>query len=244
MSTSTPLSPIRQQQFWNSWNARYRDPAKLNQRTITRGDVIIALVRSLGVDKPEILDFGCGTGWLSERLAEFGRVSGVDLAADVIAAAQSRAPHIRFLNGDLFQVPLPNAYYDIVISQEVIAHIPNQKAYLDLVANLIKPTGYLILTTPNKFVMKRSDWPPQPAEHIDQWLSMADLKRLLRSRFRILSMSTINPLGHRGILRLLNSYKINKLLGKVISNKNLESLKGRAGYGYTIIVLAKLLCGE
>ena len=59
--------------------------------------VIIALVRSLGVDKPEILDFGCGTGWLSERLAEFGRVSGVDLAADVIAAAQSRAPHIRFL---------------------------------------------------------------------------------------------------------------------------------------------------
>ena len=92
--------------------------------------------------------------------------------------------------------------------------------------------------------MKRSDWPPQPAEHIDQWLSMADLKRLLRSRFRIFSMSTINPLGHRGILRLLNSYKINKLLGKVISNKNLESLKGRAGYGYTIIVLAKLLCGE
>jgi 2-polyprenyl-3-methyl-5-hydroxy-6-metoxy-1,4-benzoquinol methylase len=126
-------------------------------------------------------------------------------------------------------VPLPNAYYDIVISQEVIAHIPNQKAYLDLVANLIKPTGYLILTTPNKFVMKRSDWPPQPAEHIDQWLSMADLKRLLRSRFRILSMSTINPLGHRGILRLLNSYKINKLLGKVISIKIWKASRGGQG---------------
>jgi 2-polyprenyl-3-methyl-5-hydroxy-6-metoxy-1,4-benzoquinol methylase len=229
-----------QQQFWNSWNASYRDPSKLNQRTVRRGEVIIALVRSLGLDKPKILDFGCGTGWLSEGLAQFGPVTGVDLAADVIAAAQSRAPHIRFLAGDLFQAPLPNAYYDIAISQEVIAHIPNQKAYLDRVANLLKPTGYLILTTPNKFVMKRSDWPPQPAEHIEQWLSMAQLKRLLRLRFRILYISTTNPLGHRGILRLLNSYKINTLLGKFIARKNLESLKEKAGYGYTIVVLARL----
>jgi 2-polyprenyl-3-methyl-5-hydroxy-6-metoxy-1,4-benzoquinol methylase len=240
MSRSSLPSLDDQQQFWNFWNASYRDPGKLNHRTVRRGEVIIALVRSLGLNKPEILDFGCGTGWLSERLAEFARVTGVDLAADVIAAAQSRAPQIRFLGGDLFQVPLPNAYYDIIISQEVIAHIPNQKAYLDGVANLLKPTGYLILTTPNKFVIKRSDWPPQPAEHIEQWLSVADLTRLLRSRFRILNMSTINPLGHRGILRLVNSYKINKLLGKIISDKNLESLKERAGYGYTIIVLGRV----
>ena len=240
MSRSIAPSLSDQQQFWNSWNASYRDPSKLNQRTVRRGEVIIALVRSLGLDKPKILDFGCGTGWLSEGLAQFGPVTGVDLAADVIAAAQSRAPHIRFLAGDLFQAPLPNAYYDIAISQEVIAHIPNQKAYLDRVANLLKPTGYLILTTPNKFVMKRSDWPPQPAEHIEQWLSMAQLKRLLRLRFRILYISTTNPLGHRGILRLLNSYKINTLLGKFIARKNLESLKEKAGYGYTIVVLARL----
>jgi 2-polyprenyl-3-methyl-5-hydroxy-6-metoxy-1,4-benzoquinol methylase len=237
-STTPNLSD--QQRFWNRWNASQRDPGKLNQRTLNRGETIIELVRSLGLDNPKILDFGCGTGWLSERIAQFGPVTGVDLAADVIAAAQSRAPHVKFLAGDLFLVPLPNAYYDIVVSQEVIAHIPNQKAYLDRVANLLKPTGYLILTTPNKFVMKRSDWPPQPAEHIERWLSMADLKRLLRLRFRILSMSTVAPLGHRGILRLVNSYKINTVLGKVISKENLESLKERAGYGYTIIVLARL----
>lgn len=58
----TPPSLSGQQQFWNSWNASYRDPGKLNQRTLRRGEEIIALVRSLGLDKPEILDFGCGTG--------------------------------------------------------------------------------------------------------------------------------------------------------------------------------------
>lgn len=240
MSRSTLPSLSDQQRFWNHWNASQRDPEKLNQRTLNRGETIVELIRSLGLDNPKILDFGCGTGWLSERIAQFGPVTGVDLAADVIAAAQSRAPQVKFLAGDLFLVPLPNAYYDIIISQEVIAHIPNQKAYLDRAANLLKPTGYLILTTPNKFVMKRSDWPPQPAEHIERWLSRADLKRLLRLRFRILYISTINPLGHRGILRVLNSYKINKLLGKVISNKGLERLKERAGFGYTIIVLARL----
>jgi hypothetical protein len=51
-----------QQRFWNYWNASQRDPGRLKQRTLNRGEAIIALVRSLGLDNPKILDFGCGTG--------------------------------------------------------------------------------------------------------------------------------------------------------------------------------------
>jgi 2-polyprenyl-3-methyl-5-hydroxy-6-metoxy-1,4-benzoquinol methylase len=241
MSNSTPPSLSDQQQFWNTWNANYRDPGRLNQRSLRRGEEIMALVRSLGLVKPKILDFGCGTGWLSERLAQFGPVTGIDLAADVIAAAQSRSPYVNFIAGDFFQISLPNGSYDLVVSQEVIAHLPNQGAYIDRVADSLKAKGYLILTTPNKFVMNRSDWPPQPAEHIEYWLSIADLKRLLRSRFRILHKSTIVPLGHRGILRLVNSVKINAVLGRLISKKTLERFKEKARCGYAIIVLAQLI---
>jgi 2-polyprenyl-3-methyl-5-hydroxy-6-metoxy-1,4-benzoquinol methylase len=239
MSVSTNPSLADQQRFWNNWNATLRDPKNLNEWSLKRGETIVELVRSLSIENPKILDFGCGTGWLTERLAEFGETTGTDLAECVIAAAQARAPHIRFIAGNLFQMPLPSGYFDIVVSQEVIAHIPDQSAYLEHAAEVLKSGGYLIITTPNKFVMERGDWPPQPPEHIEHWLTMRNLKRLLHRRFRILHTSTIVPLGNRGILRLINSYKINTALGLFISKKNLEKLKEWAGLGYTLVALAQ-----
>ncbi|HXM30493.1 MAG TPA: class I SAM-dependent methyltransferase [Chthoniobacterales bacterium] len=239
MSSPTNTSLTDQQHFWNAWNATLRDPKNLNDWSLKRGETIIELVRSLAIEHPKILDFGCGTGWLTERLAEFGDPTGVDLADRVIEAAQSRAPHIKFIAGDIFRIPLQSASYDIVVSQEVIAHIPHQAGYLDRVSEVLKSRGYLIITTPNKFVMDRSDWPAQPPEHIEHWLTMANLKRLLDRHFRILHTSTVVPLGNRGILRVINSDKMNAALRLFISQRNLEKLKERAGWGYTLVALAQ-----
>jgi 2-polyprenyl-3-methyl-5-hydroxy-6-metoxy-1,4-benzoquinol methylase len=228
-----------QQQFWNTWNARWRDPNALNQWSLRRGETILNIISSLTLDKPEILDLGCGTGWLTERLAHFGPTTGVDLADSVIAAAKARSPHIAFLAGDIFEVPLPAGHFDVVVSQEVIAHVTDQVAYLDRAADMLKPKGYLIITTPNKLVIDRGDWLPQPPEHIEQWLTMGRLRRLLRFRFRILRTMSILPMGHRGVLRLINSHKANAALGLLISQQCLDSFKEWAGLGYTLIVLAQ-----
>ena len=239
MSVSRNPTIAEQQRFWNTWNATMRDPSNLNDWSQRRGERIIALVRSLAIEQPKILDFGCGTGWLTERLAQIGEATGIDLAERVISAAQARWPHIRFIAGDLFQTPLPSAYYDIVVSQEVIAHIPDQAAYLERAAEVLNSHGYLIITTPNKFVMDRSDLPPQPPEHIEHWLTMTKLKRLVQGRFRILHTSTIMLLGHRGVLRLINSHKMNAALGLLVSQKNLERFKEWAGWGYTLMMLVQ-----
>ncbi len=239
MATSTHPSLTDQQRFWNTWNATLRNPENLNQWALRRGETIIGIVRSLAVENPKILDLGCGTGWLTERLAQFGSATGIDLAEHVISAAQSRAPDITFIAGDLFGMPLPSTYYNVVVSQEVIAHIGDQAAYLDRAADLLESGGHLILTTPNKFIMDRGDWSPQPPEHIEHWLTMARLKCLLRRRFRILHTSTIVPLGNRGILRLINSHKINAALRLFVSQKNLERFKERAGWGYTLVAFAQ-----
>ena len=239
MPASTNPSLTEQQRFWNAWNATLRDPKNLNEWALKRCETILGLVRSLALDNPKIIDFGCGTGWLTERLAQFGPATGIDLAESVIAAAQSRAPQIKFLAGDLLHLPLPSAYYDLVVSQEVIAHIPDQVAYLDRAADVLKPRGYLIITTPNKFVMDRGDWPAQPPAHIEQWLTMTHLKQLLHEHFRILRTTTIVPLGHHGILRLINSRKINAALESLVSPQTLERFKGWAGCGYTLVALAQ-----
>jgi hypothetical protein len=87
--------------------------------------------------------------------------------------------------------------------------------------------------------MDRSDWPAQPAEHIELWLNMAGLKRLLGRRFRILHASSIMPIGNRGMLKFVNSYKINAALGQLVSREKLERFKEWVGWGYELIALAQ-----
>lgn len=228
-----------QQRFWEIWNSEMRDPEHLNEWCKRRAESILQLLQSLKLDHPEILDLGCGTGWLTEMLAHFGPTTGVDLAESVIATAKSRSPHITFMAGDIFQMPLPTNHFDVVVSQEVIAHVVDQAAYLDRAAQVIKPGGYLIITTPNKFIIDRGDFPPQPPEHIERWLTMRQLKCLLHPRFQILRSMSILPMGHRGILRFVNSFKLNALMEIFFTQRYLATLKERIGLGYTLIVLAQ-----
>jgi len=239
MPTESVPGVAEQRQFWEAWNPNMRDPEHLNEWCIRRAEAILLLLRSLGLDRPRILDLGCGTGWLSAMLANLGSTTGVDLAEGVIATAKARYPNVTFLAGDILQMSLPANHFDIVVSQEVIAHVSDQDAYLDRAFRALKTGGYFLVTTPNKFIIERVDFPPQPPAHIERWLTMRQLKRLLRPRFHVLRSMTILPMGHRGILRLVNSCKINAALGLVVSWPRLEAFKERLGLGYTLIVLAQ-----
>jgi len=240
MQTLSDPTISAQKQFWETWNATMRDPEHLNEWSIRRGEVILRYLQSLNIENPRILDFGCGTGWLSEMLAKFGPVTGVDLAESAIATARARCPQGTFFAGDIFKMSLPTEHFDVVVSQEVIAHVPDQVAYIERAADVLKPGGHLIITTPNKFVIDRADvFPPQPPEHLEKWLTIRRLKNLLRPRFQVLRSTSILPMGNRGILRLTNSTKLNTVLSLFISSRHIEKLKEQYGLGYTLILLAQ-----
>ncbi len=225
------------------WDRRWDGTRAPNEWSLRRGDTILAFLRSLPLDDPKILDLGCGTGWFTEKLSHLGQVMGIDLSETAITLARSQFPHIRFIAGNLYDIALPAEHFDVVVSQEVIAHVDDQVKYLDRAAWILKPGGYLVVTTANKFVIERLSWDPQPPEHIEQWLNMKSLKRLLQPRFRVLCTTSILPMGDGGILRLINSYKVNAALGLLIPRHCLERLKERAGLGYTLVALAQKSLG-
>lgn len=221
------------------WDARWDRTKMPNDWALRRAEEILDLLHAVPCKDGNILDLGCGTGWFAEKLSRLGRVTGIDLSEGAIAAAKVRYPDIQFTAGNLFDMTLATETFDLVVCQEVIAHVPDQQRLLNRIADVMKPGGYLAITTVNKFVIDRVNCGPDPREHIKQWLTMKDFKQLLSHHFRVLRTTTVLPMGDRGILRLLNASKIEALCNHLFGVKRIERLKERAGFGYTMVALAQ-----
>jgi 2-polyprenyl-3-methyl-5-hydroxy-6-metoxy-1,4-benzoquinol methylase len=113
--------------------------------------IIPAILSLLPTDRPlNILDAGCGNGYLAHHLTQLGHtVTGVDQAEDGIAIAQKTYPQITFklssIYDDLSSI-VQNV--DVVVSSEVIEHLYSPKIFLENMHSLLRPNGYIILTTP------------------------------------------------------------------------------------------------
>lgn len=231
-----------QRQFWDWHWQNWEDRKVLNDWTERRAREILSLIGGLQLKRPRILDLGCGRGWFTERLADLGEAHGIDLSPEGIAAAQVRRPEIQYLAGNIYDAPLPRNFFDIVVSQEVIAHVEDQAKYVDLAAEVLKTGGYFIITTGNKFVMDRLGdvgWNVQPPQHIANQLSRGQLKKMLSPRYKVLRTLTIIPHGKLGILRLVNSYKLNAAARTLFSQQKIDAWKEKAGFGWQMIFLAQ-----
>jgi hypothetical protein len=80
---------------------------------------------------------------------------------------------------------------------------------------------------------------PRPPELIEQWVDRRGLRRMLQPWFDVIRLTTLMPIGNAGILRFVNSDKLNRLVGTVIPRRYLERLKEWAGLGYTVLALAQ-----
>ena len=79
--------------------------------------------------KPQILDLGCGRGWLTNLLSFYGNVTGLEPVSDVVLYSKKLFPDLDFVHGDSKKMInlRRKVNYDIIVSSEVIEHIPNFK---------------------------------------------------------------------------------------------------------------------
>jgi ubiquinone/menaquinone biosynthesis C-methylase UbiE len=96
----------------------------------------------------DALDAGCGTGFLSLELAARGhRVTGIDFAPAMLAAAQKKAAaqhlSIRFEEGDAEQLRFAPHSFDLVISRHVLWTLPHPEAAIDEWIRVLRPGGRL-----------------------------------------------------------------------------------------------------
>jgi 2-polyprenyl-3-methyl-5-hydroxy-6-metoxy-1,4-benzoquinol methylase len=101
-----------------------------------------------------VIDFGCGAGVIALALAQAGyRVKGLDISADMIAAAKSRAEQsklsVDFAVGDTQTFANLDSDFDAVVSSSVLEYLPDPVQALGEMARRIRPGGHVILSVPN-----------------------------------------------------------------------------------------------
>lgn len=103
-----------------------------------------------------VLDVACGTGAsalpAAEAVGSQGRVTGVDLAEQLLArgrekAKQHRLTNIEFLQADMTSLGYPDAHFDAVICVFGIFFVPNMESLVGELWRMVRPGGRLAVTT-------------------------------------------------------------------------------------------------
>jgi 2-polyprenyl-3-methyl-5-hydroxy-6-metoxy-1,4-benzoquinol methylase len=224
------------------YDKRWTQKQFANRLQLERAIEILRGLSALKLDAPRILDLGCGTGWLTAILGRFGAATGVDLSPAAIRTARERHPDVEFRDGDI-SMSSGHGEFDVVVSQEVIEHLEDQRAHLELAARCLRPGGYLILTTPNAWNFdrwseeRREAWGPQP---IEKWLRASELRRIVEERFSVLELRSIVLGGGRtGMLRIVNSPRLARILKKLRLLNAYQELVKQGGFGKHLFVVAK-----
>jgi len=112
-----------------------------------RYEPVISFLQKISKDNTTILDVGCGTGMAAEKLRSFGYVYGIDISPRSIMEAKSRLDEVCVSLGE--ELPFKDEVFDIVTCTETIEHLLNLIKGLDEFNRVLKPGGYLVISTPN-----------------------------------------------------------------------------------------------
>jgi len=140
---------------------------------------VAPLVRGL-----RVLDAACGEGYGSFLLARVAaQVTGIDISADAVSHARQRYPaeNLAFAEGSVTALPLPDASVDVVVSFETIEHLTPQREMLAEFRRVLKSTGILVISSPNRPVYNETG-AVENHFHVGE-LDRAELKALLDAAF-------------------------------------------------------------
>lgn len=183
--TGRPADP--DEYYARLWNQPGWSEARPNEDESARWQAMEPLVaRALaGVERPRILDLGCGRGWLTDLLARHGEVTGADPVAAAIEAARRLFPERDFRTGGSAEMVAGGAAggFDLVVSSEVIEHVPDaaKPGFLADAATLLAPSGHLLLTTPRGELYRAWRRGASRTQPVEEWIGERQLDALARA---------------------------------------------------------------
>lgn len=156
----------------------------------------------------DVVDLGSGGGidcLLAGRVVgPAGSVVGVDFLSDMVDRATAAVPeagldNVRFVEGLIEALPLPDASTDVVISNGVVNLSPRKVRVLTEAFRILRPGGRLSIVD----LILEHDLPPEVQTHPAAWAGclsgalseLALYKGARRAGFREVSIEPLEPFG-------------------------------------------------
>ncbi|RWH18105.1 class I SAM-dependent methyltransferase [Mesorhizobium sp.] len=143
--------------------------------------------------KPSVLEVGCGTGLVYEKLVtklpDDAAYIGVDSSIRMLEIARETFPEGQFLFGDGYELFFRDQEFDIVLCFEVLGHIPQIDIFVSELLRVAKKK--CIFTT----------WPSESSEVAENYERIDDV-RFLHRRY-----------SNDYILSILRSHSRNNMIG-------------------------------
>lgn len=116
-----------------------------------RKRLTLAMITEVLPAGARVLDIAAAQGNFSLSLAEMGYdMTWNDLRADLAdyVRLKHECGNLTFAPGDVFSLDFSSPF-DAVLITEIIEHVAHPDVFLAKVATLVKPGGYIVMTTPN-----------------------------------------------------------------------------------------------
>jgi 2-polyprenyl-6-hydroxyphenyl methylase/3-demethylubiquinone-9 3-methyltransferase len=115
----------------------------------------------------QILDVGCGAGFLANALAAEGHeVTGIDASPESlsVAATHDATGRVRYVAGDALALPFPAQSFDAVCAMDFLEHVEEPARVVEEAARVLRPGGLFFFHTFNRnplawlVVIKGVEW--------------------------------------------------------------------------------------
>jgi len=191
----------------------------------------------------DVLEVGCGTGLILEKLARSARrAEGVDLSPGMLEHAKRRGLDVR--EGSATELPYPDASFDVSVSFKVLAHVPDIERALSEMARVCRPGGYVIAELYNPWSLRylaKKLAGPQPisdgrteADVYTRWDSPTRLKALLPP-----SVELFDVVGVRIFTPAAFVHKIPVVGGLLATAERLATTSPLRWFGGFLVAIAK-----
>jgi SAM-dependent methyltransferase len=140
----------------------------------------------------EVLEAGCGEGYGADLISRVARrVIALDYDETTVAHVRARYPRVEVMHGNLAELPLADASVDVVVNFQVIEHLWDQTQFVRECARVLRPSGLLMVSTPNRITFSPGRDTPINPFHTRE-LNADELTRLLvDAGFTSVSMSGV-----------------------------------------------------
>jgi len=141
----------KSEKFWDKSAYKFDRQGKKDEQTYLR---LIERTKKYLKPSDTVLDFGCGTGLISNEIAAFVKlIHAIDISSKMIEIAKNNADNrkiqnIEYAHTTIFDDRFKSGSFDVILTFFILHLLEDNQKAIQRINDLLKPGGLIISVTP------------------------------------------------------------------------------------------------